>query len=166
MDGGKRERGSRGGKGGSKGGSKRAKAEDGAVTRFDLVALGEYEGESRYTRGAPKGKFPFAVSFTLADGDDVAALSDVGTEFLDKYEQTTYGRATTPTELNRLGSQPLPQVQHGFRSCMLCDALEYAQCQPNQGAFTDCEEMEHDDECPEDAAERTEPYLFPQREGG
>ena len=34
MDGGKRERGSRGGKGGSKGGSKRAKAEDGAVTKL------------------------------------------------------------------------------------------------------------------------------------
>ena len=47
-------------------------AEHGEVTRFDLVALGDYEGEGRYTRGAPKGKFPFAVSFTLADGDDVA----------------------------------------------------------------------------------------------
>ena len=47
-------------------------AEHGEVTRFDLVALGGYEGEGRYTRGAPKGKFPFAVSFTLADGDDVA----------------------------------------------------------------------------------------------
>ena len=47
-------------------------AEDAAVTRFDLVALGDYEGEGRYTRGAPKGKFPFAVSFALADGADVA----------------------------------------------------------------------------------------------
>ena len=47
-------------------------ADEQAVTRFDLVALGDYEGEGRYTRGAPKGKFPFAVSFTLADGGDVA----------------------------------------------------------------------------------------------
>lgn len=42
------------------------------VTRFDLVALGTYEGEGRYTRGAPAEPFPFAVSFTLADGSDVA----------------------------------------------------------------------------------------------
>ncbi len=45
---------------------------DGRVTRFDLVALGTYEGEGRYTRGAPDGPFPYAVSMTLADGADVA----------------------------------------------------------------------------------------------
>ncbi|GIW80103.1 MAG: hypothetical protein KatS3mg105_1910 [Gemmatales bacterium] len=44
----------------------------GQVTRFDLVAKGEFWGEGRYTRGAPKGKFPLAVTFELADGSDVA----------------------------------------------------------------------------------------------
>ncbi len=42
------------------------------VTRFDLVVNGEFWGEGRYTRNAPAGRFPFAVSLTLADGSDVA----------------------------------------------------------------------------------------------
>ncbi len=42
------------------------------VVRFDVVASGDFEGEGRYTGGAPKGKFPLAVSFELADGSDVA----------------------------------------------------------------------------------------------
>ena len=45
---------------------------DGSVVRFDMVALGEFWGEGRYTRRAPPGKFPLAISFTLADGTDVA----------------------------------------------------------------------------------------------
>ena len=45
---------------------------DGKVTRFDVVALGKFWGEGTYTRGAPRGKFPLAVSFELADGKDVA----------------------------------------------------------------------------------------------
>lgn len=44
----------------------------GKVTRFDMVTLGDFWGEGRYTRGAPKGKFPLAISFTLADGQDIA----------------------------------------------------------------------------------------------
>lgn len=44
----------------------------GKVTRIDLVALGQFEGEGPYTRNAPKGKFPLAVSFELADGSDTA----------------------------------------------------------------------------------------------
>jgi hypothetical protein len=48
------------------------KIEDGRVVRLDLIADGKFWGEGRYTRGAPVGKFPFAVSFTLADGTDVA----------------------------------------------------------------------------------------------
>jgi hypothetical protein len=47
---------------------------DGAVVRFDMVALGEFLGEGAYTRGAPKGKFPLAISFSLADGSDTADL--------------------------------------------------------------------------------------------
>lgn len=46
--------------------------EDGMVTRFDLVCLGLFEGEGPYTGGAPDGKFPLAISFTLADGSDIA----------------------------------------------------------------------------------------------
>ena len=45
---------------------------DGRVTRFDLVAKGEFWGDGQFTRGAPKGKFPFAVALTLADGSDAA----------------------------------------------------------------------------------------------
>lgn len=42
------------------------------ITRFDCVALGQFWGEGTYTRGAPQGKFPLAISFSLADGSDVA----------------------------------------------------------------------------------------------
>ena len=42
------------------------------VVRLDLLALGEFWGEGTYTKGAPQGKFPLAVSFTLADGSDTA----------------------------------------------------------------------------------------------
>jgi hypothetical protein len=45
---------------------------DNAVVRFDMVALGEFWGEGSFTRGAPEGRFPLAISFTLADGTDVA----------------------------------------------------------------------------------------------
>jgi hypothetical protein len=45
---------------------------DGVVSRFDLVALGDFQGEGAFTRGAPEGRFSLAISFTLADGTDVA----------------------------------------------------------------------------------------------
>ena len=45
---------------------------DGQVTRFDVVALGDFWGEGRYTGKAPEGKFPLGISFTLADGSDIA----------------------------------------------------------------------------------------------
>jgi len=45
---------------------------DGRVTRFDAVCLGEFWGEGPFTRGAPPGRFPLAISFTLADGSDIA----------------------------------------------------------------------------------------------
>jgi hypothetical protein len=48
------------------------KVVNGKVVRFDWVALGEFWGEGPFTRGAPEGKFPLAVSFTLADGSDLA----------------------------------------------------------------------------------------------
>ena len=45
---------------------------DGVVSRFDIVALGDFWGEGAYTGRAPEGKFPLAISFRLADGTDVA----------------------------------------------------------------------------------------------
>lgn len=45
---------------------------DGKVTRLDLVAKGDFWGAGPYTGGAPPGKFPLAISFTLADGTDIA----------------------------------------------------------------------------------------------
>jgi hypothetical protein len=40
-------------------------AKGGKVTRFDVVARGSFWGEGPYSPGAPPGKFPFAVAFTL-----------------------------------------------------------------------------------------------------
>lgn len=45
---------------------------NGKVTQFNMVAKGQYFGEGRFTPNAPEGKFPLAVSFTLADGKDIA----------------------------------------------------------------------------------------------
>jgi hypothetical protein len=42
------------------------------VVRFDMVAKGDFWGAGPYTGGAPKGRFPLAISFTLADGTDLA----------------------------------------------------------------------------------------------
>jgi len=49
-------------------------SKDGQVTRFDLVARGDFWAttETLYTKGAPKGKYPFAVAFTLAPGQGEA----------------------------------------------------------------------------------------------
>jgi hypothetical protein len=45
-------------------------ARDGRLTRFDVVANGQFWGAGTYTNtaGTPKGKFPLAVSFRLAEG--------------------------------------------------------------------------------------------------
>ncbi len=65
----------------------RIEGAEGKVIRFDVVALGNFWGEGRYTRRAPKGKFPLAVSFELADGTDVAdALQPQGSRgWVDGY---------------------------------------------------------------------------------
>lgn len=42
------------------------------VTRFDVVAMGKCWGDGPYTKGGPKGKFPLALAFSLADGNDIA----------------------------------------------------------------------------------------------
>ena len=46
--------------------------QNGKVTRFDLVSLGDFWGEGTYTKNGPKGRFPLAITFRLADGSDVA----------------------------------------------------------------------------------------------
>ena len=56
-------------------------ATSGEIQMFDVVASGQYWGDGRYTRNGPKGKFPFAVAFRLADGNDVAdSLPPQGTK--------------------------------------------------------------------------------------
>ncbi|MEO8353725.1 MAG: hypothetical protein ABI680_18510 [Chthoniobacteraceae bacterium] len=45
---------------------------DGRVSQFEMVSEGEFWGHGPYTRNPPPGKFPLAISFTLADGTDVA----------------------------------------------------------------------------------------------
>lgn len=46
--------------------------DDDQVRVFDIVSLGEFWGEGRFTRNAPEGRFPLVVTFRLADGSDVA----------------------------------------------------------------------------------------------
>ncbi len=48
------------------------------LTRFDLVASGHFQGEGRYTRGAPPGKYPFAVTFRLTRSSGAADLVTPG----------------------------------------------------------------------------------------
>jgi len=45
---------------------------DGRISRLDLVARGQFRGEGQFTQRAPKGEFPLAIAFRLADGTDVA----------------------------------------------------------------------------------------------
>ena len=44
----------------------------GALKRFDLVALGEHWGKSRWVANAAKGKTPLAITFRLAKKNDIA----------------------------------------------------------------------------------------------
>jgi hypothetical protein len=46
--------------------------QNGRVVRLDMVAKGLFWGEGQFTLGAPKGKFPLAVAFTLTSGDEEA----------------------------------------------------------------------------------------------
>jgi hypothetical protein len=57
------------------------------VVALNMVAKGIYWGEGTYTRGAPEGRFPLGVSFTLSDGTDLAdAIPPQGSRgWLDGY---------------------------------------------------------------------------------
>jgi hypothetical protein len=46
--------------------------DSGKVKSLHMIARGNYWGSSAYTLEAPSGKFPLVVSFTLADGKDIA----------------------------------------------------------------------------------------------
>lgn len=48
-----------------------ANVEGDQITRFDLVAKGDFWGRGRHTGHEPKGKFPLAVSFRIADGKGI-----------------------------------------------------------------------------------------------
>ena len=45
---------------------------DGKVTTWNMVAKGVFSGDGPYTRGAPDKPFPLAISFSIADGTDIA----------------------------------------------------------------------------------------------
>ena len=47
-------------------------AREGVVTRFDLVAFGDFSGRGPFTPNPPPGAFPLAIAFSLADGADTA----------------------------------------------------------------------------------------------
>ncbi len=58
-----------------------AKVTDDELVQFDLVSKGEFWGTGPYTGFAPKGRFPFAVAFRIADGTDPAdAIAPHGTK--------------------------------------------------------------------------------------
>lgn len=48
----------------------RARAEGDQVIQFDMVAKGEFWGRGQWTGFEPKGKFPLAIAFRIADGKD------------------------------------------------------------------------------------------------
>ncbi len=50
------------------------KADGTQLTLFDMVASGRFQGEGRFTRGAPPGKYPFAVAFRLTRSSSAADL--------------------------------------------------------------------------------------------
>jgi hypothetical protein len=41
---------------------------EGKVTRFEMVVKGQFLGDTAETRGAPNGKHPLAIAFSLVSG--------------------------------------------------------------------------------------------------
>jgi hypothetical protein len=66
------------------------KSKGDSIEQFDLVAKGQFFGDGPYTKRAPKGKFPLAIAFRLADGsenaDRVAPQGSKG--WLPQYTET------------------------------------------------------------------------------
>jgi hypothetical protein len=58
------------------------------VTRLDVLSWGEAWGEGTYTGGAPAGRFPLEVAFTLADPKDPAyAVPPHGSHWMPDYRE-------------------------------------------------------------------------------
>jgi hypothetical protein len=59
---------------------------DGAkLTRFDVVARGQFHGEGRYTQGAPPGEFTLAIAFRVAPASTATAVPPQGARDLNDY---------------------------------------------------------------------------------
>jgi hypothetical protein len=43
---------------------------EGKVTRFDVLVKGQFWGDTAETRGAPNGKHPLAIAFSLISGQE------------------------------------------------------------------------------------------------
>jgi hypothetical protein len=53
----------------------RVESSGSTLTKFDIVARGQYHGEGQFTKGAPPGQFTLVIAMTLADAKDGAALA-------------------------------------------------------------------------------------------
>lgn len=61
-------------------------AKDGQLTRFDLVAKGEYWGKGRFVSSSIEGRFPVGVSFRLSDPKaEESKVPPQGSRDLDDY---------------------------------------------------------------------------------
>lgn len=60
-------------------------AADEAVTRFDLLVLGDFRGEGRWTPGAPPGEFKLGVAFSLAGEGTASQVPPQGSRILRDY---------------------------------------------------------------------------------
>lgn len=59
------------------------------VELFELVALGKFWGEGRFTGRAPEGKFPLAITFRLADDSFIKDVVPHGAKgWIEGYYQT------------------------------------------------------------------------------
>jgi hypothetical protein len=84
-------------------------AQGGKLGRFDVVAHGRFWGEGRYTPGAPKGQFPLAVAFRLADVND--PLTRVVPDAVRSYPDYLRLELTSPGR--RRGCQTSPEAMTG-----------------------------------------------------
>ena len=57
----------------------------GALTRFDVVARGEFWGEGMYTQHAPPGRFVLGIAFRLAPPGTASAVPPQGARDLSDY---------------------------------------------------------------------------------
>lgn len=60
-------------------------AKGGRVTRFDVVARGEFWGEGTYTKGAPPGRFTLAVALRIAGEGEASKVPPQGARDLAEY---------------------------------------------------------------------------------